>query len=148
MVHIRQLMNFLMMVKFICTIGQSENDQDSDATNVQAKEDTKYKHFKLNNSKEDNIPLSDPFELPKNFCPDVASALASGRMTLETNTFFLSTVASAMFPTSDDYRNVARAIGTKYPFMKSPTGKPYVSLGMVCSNLTSINDTGGNSGRA
>ena len=119
--------------------SESENDQDLDATNIQPnkqpKEETKYKRFKLNKSKEDNIPLPDPFELPKNFRPDVASALASGKMTLETNRFFLSTVAGAMFthkryPTSDDYMNVARAIGTKYPFMKSPTGKPYVSLGM------------------
>ena len=53
-------------------------------------------------------------------------------MTLETNKAFLSTVAAAMFtykryPTSDDYNNVARAIATKYPFMKGTTGNPYVS---------------------
>lgn len=102
-------------------------------TSKQPKEEKKYKRFKLNKSKEDGVPLPDPFELPKNFRPDVASALASGKMTLETNTFFLSTVAGAMFtykryPTSDDYTNVARTICAKYPFMKSPTGKPYVSL--------------------
>ena len=117
--------------------SESENEHDSNATNVQPdkqpKEEKNYKRFKLNKTKEDGIPLPDPFDLPKNFRPDVASALASGRMTLETNRFFLSTVAGAMFthklyPTSDDYMNVARSICSKYPFMKSPTGKPYVSL--------------------
>ena len=29
---------------------------------------------------------------------------------------------------SDDYNNVARSIVAKYPFMKSPTGKPYISI--------------------
>ena len=83
-------------------------------------------------SPEDNVPLPDPFTLPKNYRPDVASALSTGKMTMETTRAFLSTVASAMFtykryPTNDDYSNVARTIITKYPFMKSPTGKPYVS---------------------
>ena len=82
---------------------------------------------------EDSIPLPDPFILPKNFRPDVTAALQSGKMTHETDRAFLSAVASSMFsykryPTADDYINVARTIIAKYPFMKSPTGKPYVSL--------------------
>ena len=117
--------------------SESDSDQDLGTADVQPskqpKVETKYKRFKLNKSKEDSIPLPDPFELPKHFRPDVTSALASGKMTLETSRTFLTTVAGAMFtfkryPTSDDYTNVARAICAKYPFMKSPTGKPYVCL--------------------
>ena len=113
--------------------SDSDNDPELDIqTSEQPKDEKKYKRFKLIKSKEDNVPLPDLFELPKNVRPDVASALASGKVTLETNAFFLSTIAGAMFtykqyPTSDDYKNVARAICAKYPFMKAPTGKPYVS---------------------
>ncbi len=54
-------------------------------------------------------------------------------MTISTNKAFLSTVTASMFshkryPSADDYTNVARTIVQKYPFMKSPTGKPYVSF--------------------
>ena len=85
----------------------------------------------ITKTEDDAIPLPDPFELPKNYRPDVESALKSGKMTLDTNKAFLSTVAACMFsykkyPTSDDYNNVARTIVQKYPFMKSPIGKPYV----------------------
>ena len=57
-------------------------------------------------------------------------------MNQETNKAFLSSVASSMFsfkryPTHNDYVNVARTIVGKYPFMKSPTGKPYVSMELV-----------------
>lgn len=125
--------------------SESDNDLDLDAANVQSsdqpKEEKKYKRFKFNKSKQDSIPLPDPFELPKNFRPDVAAALASGKMTLETKTFFLSTIAGAMFtykryPTSDDYANVARAICAKYPFMKVPTGKPYISWSACVNSET------------
>ena len=83
----------------------------------------------ISKTEDENIPLPDPFELPKNFRPDVASALKLGKMTLSTNRAFLSSIASAMFvyKSSDDYINVARSIVNRYPFMKSPTGKPYVS---------------------
>ena len=86
----------------------------------------------ISKTEDENIPLPDPFELPKNFRPDVASALKLGKMTLSTNRAFLSSIASAMvvykkYPSSDDYINVARTIVNRYPFMKSPTGKPYVS---------------------
>ena len=43
---------------------------------------------------EDSIPLPDPFVLPKNFRPDVTTALNSGKMNQETNKAFLSSVAS------------------------------------------------------
>jgi hypothetical protein len=117
--------------------SDSDNDLDLDTPKVQTseqrKEEKKYKRFKLNKSKEDSIPLPDPFELPKNYRPDVTAALASGKMTLETKTFFLSTIAGAMFtykryPSSDDYTNVARATCAKYPFMKVRTLCKLVNL--------------------
>ena len=79
------------------------------------------------------------YHLPKHFRPDVEVALKSGKMTIDTNKSFLSTVAAAMFaykryPTADDYNNVARVIIHQYSFMKSPTGKPHVSCSFnVCS---------------
>lgn len=74
---------------------ESDSDQDLDTETVQPKqpkEEKKYKRFKFEKT-EDRIPLPDPFELPKYFRPDVASALASGKMTIETSRTFLSTVA-------------------------------------------------------
>ena len=83
-------------------------------------------------TEDDSIPLPDPFELPKHYRADVEVDLKSGSMTEDTTRAFLSSVAASMFtykryPSADDYRNVARVIIQKYPFMKSPTGKPYVS---------------------
>ena len=84
----------------------------------------------VSKTKDDAVPLPDPFELPKNYRPDVDAALKTGCMTLETNKSFLSTVAAAIFvyPTADDYNNVARVIIQMYPFMRSSTGKPCVSF--------------------
>lgn len=84
-------------------------------------------------TEDDAIPLPDPFEVPKHYRADVEVDLKSGSMTEDTTRAFLSSVAASMFtykryPSADDYRNVARVIIQKYPFMKSPTGKPYVSL--------------------
>ena len=89
----------------------------------------------VSKTEEDSVPLPDPFILPKNFRPDVMIALKSGEMTYETTKAFLTAVASSMFtykryPTAEDYINVARTVIAKYPFMKSPTGKPHVSLSM------------------
>ena len=80
-----------------------------------------------------DTPLPNTFVLPKNFRPDVRAALESGNVTLETTKSFLSTVASAMatftfYPSKDDYTDGARTIIEKYPFIKSPIGKPYVSM--------------------
>ena len=82
-------------------------------------------------TKDDEVPLPDPFELPKNYRPDVELALKSQKMTMTCTREFLSTVAGAMYerkkyPTKDDFMNVARSICKEYPFMKAPTAKPYV----------------------
>ena len=83
----------------------------------------------------DEKPFPDPFPLPANYRSDVAAALASKSMTVQTTQSFMTTIGAAMFsykkkPTADDYYNVAIAITSKYPFLKSlkELGKPYVSF--------------------
>ena len=81
--------------------------------------------------KEQSLP--DPYELPGNFRPDVELALSNKQMTKETTKAFISRVAAHIFtykkyPSQDEYVSVARAVIAKYPFMKSPTGRPIVSL--------------------
>ena len=81
----------------------------------------------------DKVPLPDPYPLPKNYTPDVMTALKLGKLTTQTEKAFYSAVAASMFerkiyPSSDDYNNVARSICAKYPFMKASGTKPYVSV--------------------
>ena len=88
-------------------------------------------------TEDDAVPLPDPFLLPKFYRADVELALKSSTMTEDTTR---ACVAASMFtykryPTADDYRN-ARVIINKYPFLKSPTGTPYVSLTLVTSVLS------------
>ena len=77
--------------------------------------------------------LPDPYEFPDNFRPDVELALSNKQLTKETAKAFISRVAAHIFtykkyPSQDEYVSVARAVIAKYPFMKSPTGRPIVSL--------------------
>ena len=58
--------------------------------------------------------------------------LTYGKMNAVTQNAFLLGVASHVFqikrkPSSEDLINVYRVIIAKYPFMRSPTGSPYVS---------------------
>ena len=90
------------------------------------------KKRKFVKTEDDAIPLPDPFSLPKHYRADVEVALASGKMTKETTSAFLSAVAAAMlvykrYPTREDYICVARSVVQKYSFMASPAGTPYVS---------------------
>ena len=88
----------------------------------------------IHKTKDQESPLPNPFELPKNFRPDVAAALETRQMNRETTTAFISTVASSIFrykkyPTTEELTDVARSIVEKYPFMKGKK-KPYVSKAM------------------
>ena len=90
------------------------------------------KKRRIEKVQDDSVPLPDPFPLPKHYRSDVESALKSKKMTKETRSSFLSSVASAMltykrYPTRDDYTCVARTVVAQYKFMASPTGTPYVS---------------------
>ena len=80
-----------------------------------------------------DVQFPDPYIVPRHFSQDVIEALTNGRMNTETQNGFLSGVASHVFqikrkPSPEDMINVSRAIITKYPFMRSPTGSPYVSI--------------------
>ena len=90
--------------------------------NVSQLNTPKHKRQKVTKTEDDTTPLADPYPLPKYYRADVESALATGKMTKEERSSFLSTVASSMlvfklYPSRDDYICVARTIVTKYPFM-------------------------------
>ena len=79
-----------------------------------------------------DVQFPDPYIVPVHFSQDVIESLAIGKMTKDTQNRFLSGVASHVFqikrkPSTEDMINVSRAIIAKYPFMRSPTGSPYVS---------------------
>ena len=66
-------------------------------------------------NKDHDIPLPNPFPLPKNYRSDVTAALETGQMTHETENALLSAVASSIFkykkiPTKEDYVDVATCI--------------------------------------
>ena len=89
------------------------------------------KKRKMRKTDNDSVPLSDPFPLPKHYRADVETALKLGKMTKETRSAFLSSVAGSMlnckrYPTKEDYICVARSVIKTYPFMASPAGRPYV----------------------
>ena len=74
-------------------------------------------------TEDDEIPLPDPFPIPKNYRIDVETSLKSGKMNRQTKSAFFSSIASAVlqykkYPTKEDYISVARAITVKYPFLK------------------------------
>ena len=82
-------------------------------------------------SKEDSIPLSDPFPLPQHYSAEVEAGLKAKKLSSAARIAFNNKVASAMlyykcYPTKDDY-DVTRTIVQKYPFMKAPVGSPTVS---------------------
>jgi len=105
---------------------------ESDEPTTSAKYFLKSLPIAIGKAKDQDVPLPNPFPLPKNFRSDVAAALATGRMTSETDRQFLSDIASSIFkykkyPTKEDLIDVANCIIAKYPFMKAAKGKPYVS---------------------
>ena len=66
----------------------------------------------ISKSKDQDVPLPNPFPLPRNHRPDVETGLETGHMTYETESAFLSAVASSIFkykkyPTKEDYIDVA-----------------------------------------
>ena len=96
--------------------------------------DTTTKKKRVQKTDDDNIPLTDPFPLPKRYRPEVEKALKDGKMSMSTRSHFLSAVASAifafkMYPTREDYNCVGRTIVNKYPFLRAPSGagSPHVS---------------------
>ena len=89
---------------------------------------------KVEKSVDDNIPLPDPYPLPKHFKTDVEFHLKQRRMSTHSRRVFLSDIAASMlaykqYPSKDDYTNVALSVISKYPFLKAPKGSdsPHVS---------------------
>ena len=108
-----------------------ESDSDEEEK-VKIKSPVKIKKQKFIKSDDDAIPLPDPFPLPKHYPATIETALKRGNMAYNEKRGFYSEVASAMlrfkrYPNHDDYMCVARSITSKYPFLKSKCGKPYVT---------------------
>ncbi|XP_019849792.1 PREDICTED: uncharacterized protein LOC109580733 [Amphimedon queenslandica] len=83
--------------------------------------------MRVQKTDDDNIPLADPFPLPKRYRPEVEKALKEGKMRMSTRSLFLSAVASAifackMYSTREDYNCVGCTIVNKYPFLRAPSG--------------------------
>ena len=81
------------------------------------------KRRRPNKTKDDDVPLPDPFPIPKHFCTNVEEALKSGKIATKERRMFLSDIASAMlrykrYPTKEDYINVGRAVIQAYPFLQ------------------------------
>ena len=86
----------------------------------------------LVSSEDFDVQFPDPYIVPVHFSQDVLEGLTTGKMTKDTQNRFLSGVASHVFqikqkPSPEDMINVSRVVIAKYPFMRSPTGSPYVS---------------------
>ena len=80
-------------------------------------------------SKEDSIPLPDPYPLPQHYSAKVEAGLKAKKLSNTARIAFNNKVASAMLyykchPTKDDY-DVTRTIVQKYPFMKAPPTVSY-----------------------
>ncbi len=93
---------------------------------------------KVCKSDADKLPLPDPFPLPQHFPHRLEVALESGKLSMKEKQAFISEVASSMlrfkrYPDRDDYLCVARAVISKYPFLKPNNGNPYVSIVLVFS---------------
>lgn len=81
---------------------------------------------------DDEVPLPDPFPLPKHHAYSVEVALKKKKMSSADKGKFLGDVASAIFcyrryPKYEEYLRVAMTITAKYPFLKTSDSKPYVN---------------------
>ena len=111
----RLLISFIVIIIFICVLHAQS------------------KRRRPNKTEDDEVPLPDPFPIPKHFRTNVEEALKSGKIATKERRMFLSDIASAMlrykrYPTKEDYINVGCAVIQAYPFLKSTTGRPYASF--------------------
>ena len=106
------------------------------STKRQRLELVKAQSFQLPNDKHQK-ELTDPFQLPQNYPPEVECALKSKAMMPRTMNRFLTTLARAVYsekcyPTAKEYERVAKQVIRKYPFLASPAGTPYVRI-LLCT---------------
>ena len=95
------------------------NDEGNSDESEGHSDEVKKKTPKVVKNEDDLTPLPDPFPLPKYYRVDVQEALESRKMTVQTMSSFLSSVASSMYvykrySTRDDYITVARSVVQKY----------------------------------
>jgi hypothetical protein len=107
------------------------NGQDGSETRSENSEISMVKAKKIMKSKEDAIPLPNPFPLPNSYGAEVDTALKVKQMTTITRQGFTAKVAAAIlcykrYPTPDDYTNVGYTIIKKYPFMKAPLAASFL----------------------
>lgn len=82
--------------------------------------------------KKQEPPLPLPFELPRNYKPEVMVGLENGFLSATAKSKFLGDVAAAVFryksyPTASEYDHLGQQILAKCPFLKSTTSTGYVS---------------------
>ncbi len=99
-------------------------DQPNKATGPQ--------HKRIAKKREEEPPLPQPFELPRNYPRAVQEGLGKGALTGKARTKFISAVAAAVFryksyPSRDEYDHVAEQVVSAYPFMCFGTGRGHVS---------------------
>ena len=109
-------------------ISSSESEDESKLV-VKSQAAVKQKNVK---TEDDNTPLPDPYPLPKHYPSDIETGSQNKELSYRRKQQFYTDVASSMlrykrYPSKDDYIAVGRSIIAKYPFLKVPCGKPYVS---------------------
>ena len=114
-------------------ISSSESEDES-KPEVKSQPAVKRKIVK---TEDDNTPLPDPYPLPKHYPSDIETGLQKKELSYRHKQRFYTDIASSMlrykrYPSKDDYVAVGRSIIAKYPFLKVPCGKPYVSHKISC----------------
>ena len=86
-------------------------------------------------------PLPRPFPLPQNYPASVEAGLSAQNTSIIPK--FLSCVASSMlcyklYPTTDEYQQVALQITDKYKWMSAKIGPPTVSVCALYGNIVKV----------
>ena len=115
------------------TASQDHHEEECSHSSAQQQPQKKRKITKR--GEDDNIPLPNPFPLPKHYGPNVEKALETKQFTKSDGIAFIGKIASAMLyykqlPTAADYINVSQTILRKYPFLKLSAGvtEVYVAI--------------------
>ena len=88
--------------------------------------------MRIATKKKQEPPLPIPFELPRNYKPEVMAGLEKNFFSGTVVTKFLAAVAAAIFrykgyPTTAEYEHIGQQIIAKCPFLKRSSGTGYVS---------------------
>ena len=106
----------------------SQDAAEQEYSHSSAQQQPPQKKRKMTQREEDdNIPLPNPFPLPKHYGTNVDKALETKQFTKSDRIAFIGKIASAMLyykqlPNAADYMNVSQTILRKYPFLKLSAG--------------------------